>query len=497
MFRLLVQFAFRNLFRHKGKSLVVGSILCFGAFIMTFGNGVISGLNEGLTQHLIQQFCGHIVVVSDKQETDNILINPMARPIEPIRQYKIVEEALKNNANIQGFVPALQGYAMILDDVAPDPDYVMVVGVDINRYQSVFNTPLKVLEGRLNHSGEAGLLVTPKNRERIYDFLNIWTIPQGGTVVEAHLTEDAKKRKTELRTKDSLVLIGSNEKQSTLDVVAPILGVVKFKALNGILGLYNFVDVDTFRQTMGFIQAEQKPVSKKTQAILDIDETNLDALLSGGPIPDHVKKEVKTDVPAILKNDEVYTQVFVKLKPQITLKTELDKMNAQFKKQGIPARAISWKNALGEIAQTASLMKFALFLFVGFVFFVAIVIVMNTLSMAALERTAELGMMRAIGVQKWFVSALFFLETSLLALFFGGLGMGLGVFAIKVFAWLKLSTDNDFLQLFYGGDTFHPLLHASDVMICVVQLVFVTILSVLYPLWVARKITALDAVSRD
>ena len=75
--------------------------------------------------------------------------------------------------------------------------------------------------------------------------------------------------------------------------------------------------------------------------------------------------------------------------------------------------------------------------------------------------------------------------------------MATGFIIVNILSLLHLKTDNDMLQLFYGGDTFHPFLSASDISLVIIQLVIVTLIAVLYPLTVARNITPLDAISRE
>jgi putative ABC transport system permease protein len=130
-------------------------------------------------------------------------------------------------------------------------------------------------------------------------------------------------------------------------------------------------------------------------------------------------------------------------------------------------------------------------------FFVAIIIIVNTLSMAALERTSEIGMMRAVGARKSFIRTMFLGETGILSFLFGGAGIIAGIIVIKIIGLLHFTSDNDMVQLLYGGDTFYPLLTASDIILAVLQLSLVTIIAVLYPIRVASSITPLDAISRD
>jgi len=61
----------------------------------------------------------------------------------------------------------------------------------------------------------------------------------------------------------------------------------------------------------------------------------------------------------------------------------------------------------------------------------------------------------------------------------------------------KITSDNDMVQILYGGDVFHPLLGAPDIVLTLVQLSAVTVFAAVYPMSVARGITPLDAISKD
>jgi ABC-type lipoprotein release transport system permease subunit len=64
MMSLAFTIAWRNLWRHRGKSIVIGVILFLGALLMTVGNGLISGMEKGLAENIVNSFTGDIVVIS-------------------------------------------------------------------------------------------------------------------------------------------------------------------------------------------------------------------------------------------------------------------------------------------------------------------------------------------------------------------------------------------------------------------------------------------------
>jgi putative ABC transport system permease protein len=122
---------------------------------------------------------------------------------------------------------------------------------------------------------------------------------------------------------------------------------------------------------------------------------------------------------------------------------------------------------------------------------------MNTLSMNALERTEEFGMMRAVGARKGIITRMFLAETFFLSFIFGGAGILVGVIVTWIVRPLRIgSGGSEILELLFGGEVFKPLLGGVGLIMGIVGLAVVTVLAVIYPVIVARKITPLDAINR-
>jgi ABC-type lipoprotein release transport system permease subunit len=173
------------------------------------------------------------------------------------------------------------------------------------------------------------------------------------------------------------------------------------------------------------------------------------------------------------------------------------KLNNVFKGTNLGVKAVTWKQGAGPIGNMATIIKGALFFFVMLLFVVAVIIIVNTLTMTTIERVTEIGMMRAVGAGKSFISGMFIGETAILSGVFGGVGIIIGIILVKLIPLLNITSDNDLVQLLYGGDRFFPVLSFGDILIVILQLVFVTFVTVIYPVKVATGIVPLDAISRD
>jgi ABC-type lipoprotein release transport system permease subunit len=505
---LIIKIAWRNIFRHKGKSLIIGVILFIGALIMTVGNGVISGMDKGLRENIINCFTGDAVIVSDKQQTDNVFLDMMGKAIEPIYNVVDIKKVLNKQDFVKKYLPVGKNMAMALNEDGGTMGGTFLLGVDFEQYREMFPGNIKPIEGRLPLHGEKGALMPTGTRKEAYDFMNIWFIPENDTLHVANLTPEAKNNIKTLSIKNNLVLMGFNDDNSTSDVRIGIKGVIKYKALNQIWGHFALVDIESYRQCLGYFSASEKAVTlaPEQKSLLAMDNSNLDDMFGENSFIVKNDKSLKLPqkiIRSAMKQDALdvdagaYNMVLVSFKPQVPLDDGVRKLTIALKDAKMDAHAVPWKKAIGQLGSMAMLIKTALFVFVMFLFFVAIIIIVNTLSMAALERTSEIGMMRAVGARKSFISKMFFSETAMLSFVFGGLGTIAGIIAVKVLTLCHFTSDNDMVQLIYGGDTFQPFLSVFDISAAILQLAIVTLIAMLYPIKVARSITPLDAISRE
>jgi ABC-type lipoprotein release transport system permease subunit len=503
---LILKIAWRNILRHKGKSLVIGMILFIGSFLMTLGNGVITGMDNGIQANIINSFMGHLVLVSDKQKSDNVFFDLYGKAVAPINNFPEIKSFLEKQSSVSQFLPIGKNMAMALNEDS-DVIGVYLLGVDFKEYQKMFPGSIKAIEGRFLEGHERGVLFPSFTRKHYYDYTNIWLVPEGGAVVEKNLSPEAKENKNDLVTKSTTVFLGSNEDNSTTDVRVGVKGIIQHKALNTFWGHFLILDIESYRQCLGYFSAanNSREVSKEKQALLNMDSENLDNIFSDDQtvvadtkvsLPETIPEKSKGSPPVDLEQG-TYNMILVKVKDSADLDRQAASLEKQLTEQKMGLRVLTWKKASGMIGSLAILIKGFLFGFVAFLFLVAVIIIMNTLSMAALERITEIGMMRAVGAQKSFISSMFVGETAILSTIFGGLGIVVGVITVFVLPYFHITTENDMVQILYGGDVLAPVLDARDILVTIAQLVFVTLLSVIFPVNIAKNITPLDAISRE
>jgi putative ABC transport system permease protein len=155
---------------------------------------------------------------------------------------------------------------------------------------------------------------------------------------------------------------------------------------------------------------------------------------------------------------------------------EFENSSAETKTEPEGAFVQGWANQIGNIALiTASIL--------GAVFFTILLVTGNTMSQAVRERTGELGVLKAIGFTNGQVLGMVLLESCLLAVVGGVLGLGL--------AWLATSR----------GDPTHGLLPlfffpSRDLLIGLGFSLALGLVTGFFPAWQAMRLRVADALRR-
>jgi putative ABC transport system permease protein len=501
---LVFKIAWRNIFRHKGKSLIIGSILFLGALIMTLGNSTAIGMQKGVEEHIVRGFTGHIILVSDQETKDNVLFTPMAKPLKILGDYEKIAAVLRQQDYVQDFIPMTRGGVAILG--GSGMNFLLTFGCNFDDFQRVFGSPVVAVEGELLTNGAHGLLINEKSRVNQYRMQGYWLVPEGQQLNKDHLTKEARAELPGLPVKSDLALAGFGEVNSS-DMTLPVRAITRFKSLNNLMREISIMDIESFRQLFGYYTAADvvQQLPPEQEKLLATGEEDLfgsaDIFESGrSSTVSDLEKVIRTPPPPPRKinyENAAYNYVSILLKPGEDLNAAVARTRQLMKDNGLPVKVLSWKQASGQVAQIADILRMVINVFVILLFFVAIIIIMNTLSMTALERTEEFGMMRAVGARKGFITRMFLSETLALSAVFGGAGILVGALVAWAIQPLGISSgQSEFLELLFGGEVFRPTLGVGGVAGGIAALGLVTVLAVLYPLVVARRITPLDAINR-
>ncbi len=303
-----------------------------------------------------------------------------------------------------------------------------------------------------------------------------------------------------------------------------VYGTFAFKGLEKSpqAGTMNMMDLVSFRELYGFMTDDrQKEIAalRAASGAKEVSRENAEnelfgsaaagvAVPSGAAPGDDLNREL-SDLAGTHKRDEtaaydpaqleqgVILNAAVLLKDDTQLDQTITAIEAAGKKDGLPLKAISWQKAAGLIGQFTTLMRVVLYTAVLIIFVVALVIINNALVMATLERVREIGTLRAVGAQRRFILAMLVLESVAVGLVFGAAGTVIGAGLVALLGHVGIAAGNDVLMFFFSGPRLYPALASHNLVAALVIVLLVSVISSVYPAWIAMRISPREAMQSE
>lgn len=106
--RVIAQIALRNLFASRVKTLIVGGIIGFGAFILVLGTSLLDSVDAAMSRSITGSIAGDIQVYSsESKETLDVFggFGPGGNDIAPLTDFARVRQTLLSVPNVANVVP--------------------------------------------------------------------------------------------------------------------------------------------------------------------------------------------------------------------------------------------------------------------------------------------------------------------------------------------------------------------------------------------------------
>jgi putative ABC transport system permease protein len=486
----VLRIALRNLVQHRSKTLIIGTLITLAVALGLVGNTVFHSAQESLKKTFTQNFTGDVLILPKSIQGGIFGAsnggNGNGPPILPLmKDYEKVYALVKAEPEVAHLTSQISAYVLFnLQDSGLN--FGLAFGIDPADYFKTFDN-IVMLSGHKLRPGETGILLHEK-------------------VVKA-LKE---QNDVDLKVGDEIQLNNFGEAGFKIRQV-PIVGIFKFRAGNERSFAFmqpNFVDVNTLRALKGntiLTPSDLKFDAKKT-AELDMSDSDF---FSGATVTAHgsqaaarpdlaqlLPPPAQTSDPVSAKSG-AWNYILIKVKPQVQVKAFVDKLNELFDAQKLDVKAQDWVPS----AQPDSGVFFAISVIFNVVIWllaiVSVIIIMNTLVASVMERTAEIGTMRALGAQKGFVRNLFIVETLAITALFGGLGIVLGLLLLTLLHFTGLPAPNDFMRLIFGGPRLYPNLDLGQVGVSLAVLLLIALVSWVLPVRMALRVSPLKAIQSD
>jgi ABC-type lipoprotein release transport system permease subunit len=404
----------------------------------------------------------------------------------------------------------------IKDKVARDLDEVresLEVGETIAASPTV-----KLLTDRMPRQVQ-GLLyqLTPEDAEQVRERLSAELGVQGDlrTVLSALLTLDdanfarhyalfyevvaPRIRLYETPVGEEIVVRSFTKSGYQRAVSVKVYGTFRFSGLEGsdLAAASNLVDMGTFRSLYGRMTAAQQQELAGIRASVGLQDlsraTAEDALFGGGGVaPAPAPASVISTAPT--SNTTLALNAAVILEDASLTDTTIEAMQARLDAEGLGLRVVDWQAASGLVGQLLLVLRVVLTLAVIIIFIVALVIITNTLVMTTMDRTTEIGTMRAIGAQRGFVVWLFVVETLALGVFAGGLGAASASALILWLGQVGVPAVADILVLVFAGRHLYPQVAPANVGLGLASILVISLAATLYPAFLATRVPPVVAM---
>jgi ABC-type lipoprotein release transport system permease subunit len=274
-------------------------------------------------------------------------------------------------------------------------------------------------------------------------------------------------------------------------------------------GAANLVDLDTFRELYGVSTAAQRnelAQMKADSGSIDVQRDDVEAMLFGGESPS--QPEVKIEAkPQRARNTspskpdsnshqmDLVQNAAVFLGDVNRLDETKEALNAYFKAESLPYQVIDWKEASGLIGQLAVLTRAILVIALIIIFGVTVIIINNSMVMATLERIREIGTMRAIGAQRNFMLLLVMLESLVIALISGLIGILISLLIFLALGKYGIPATNDIAKFFFSGPRLYPVLELAHVLYGLITVTLIGLAATYYPARIAVRVKPIEAMS--
>ncbi len=505
----ILRIAFRNLFEHRSKSLIIGILLALGSMILVVGNGFIDASRLGIRNSFIENYTGNVFISGLSEDGDVSLFGVSsvgglaATPTIP--EFEAVLAQVKASPQVESVTSLATGFGIAMRDessiaaTAQTEDeseeemssetamarFLFFFGIDPQNYWDVFDST-EITAGEALKPGQTGLVINESQLAKLSDWM-----------------------KHDIKVGDSLVVQGFSSGGMKLREI-PIVGTYKQKGESTTPEQMAFLDINTLRVMTGMTVGANEDIELEESQTAMLAADDFDALFGddlfeeapalGGFDEEALQTELADTTARELANTAdtgAWQFIVVRTVNEAAAAPLIASLNKSFTEQGIAAKAGDWLAAAGPYGQSVDVIRIVFTVAIIILSIVAIIIIMNTFVISVIERTGEIGTMRAIGAGRGFIRRLFAAEALVLAGTFSLVGAGLGTIVTMILKALRIEAGNPFLEVLFGGTYLSPFVTPINFISALVAMLLVGYLAHLYPVSVALRIQPVRAMQQE
>ncbi|MBQ0165604.1 MAG: ABC transporter permease [Treponema sp.] len=536
--------ALRNISEHKSKTIIIALFLVFGIAIVILGNSFLESINRGLEKDFRAHYTGDIAIAIKPERgtiidifgvtTTNISGEIPQIPALPEldRVYQIMKETdgiADDSKLISANVLVAHGEEMDFNDILNRDDLgfddipiSILWGVESESYWDLF-PDLNFVEGRYFEPDTDEVIIDTRVKtafESLYrKKLNMGDkvlvagantngIVREATVVGVFDPPDVNSAMFQiiycnpgLARSFADLTYGSGIIEELPDSIDLALGSLSEDEL---FGFSDDGDMDAFGDisfdgdfAFEDISFDEDPFAFDDPFAFSGDDGFDESVLAGDVDFDAILGDTSRRDELNRTDDGAWNFIIAKVKRSGQADRIVAELNERFEAEGLNVQAMNWKSAAYSYTETVEGIGFIFNLLIIILAVVVFIIIMNTMTVSVIERTGEIGTMRAIGAEKHFVRRLFFTETLMLTSVSSVLGIIIAFIAMGIFNSMNITITNSIAKMILGGGLMHFSPTVTIIGVTVLVALAGSILSNLYPVSSALKITPLKALSKS
>jgi ABC-type lipoprotein release transport system permease subunit len=465
-----LKIALRSLLRRKSRSITIGLLVAFGTLLLVFGQTFTRSAGIASRDSIIHNFTGDLILYSERSKEKP---SPFAfnTPLPNIQEAEKVRAYLLGLPEVQAVVPFAQNYALIQVQKNGKPVELPFIfyAIEPANYLEIFRNA-EVVQGSFFGLGGTGGAVRP------------------GILISEYQNEQYRKNYgVQLAVGEKVTVLSLTEGGSVNAATSELVGLFNPRYFKNVFNYINYIDIDTYSKLYNFTGVASSSLPDSLNRGLAQIAGNEDAIF--GLADD--KSFGRLDLSR-LKSEALsgYTMIAVQLKEH----RQVDELIRKVSGAGLGVKGARWDEASSFFARIASGLQLFIFVATGLIFLIVAFIFTNTLIINIIERTSEIGTMRAIGGEKSFIRRLFLAETLLLNIPFSLLAMIVSLGLILAAGRSGLPLPDSISQYLIGGGPLPLRLSAAPFAEALGIVAAVSMLATLYPIRMATGITPLKAM---
>ncbi len=478
---MLLKLALKNVVSRK-SSLVIILFITFAVCLFCLANAVFDSTEQGVQTNYVASFTGDFIIrpKSKFQQSlfgDETPVTGELTMLDTVVPFEIITQALEKMPEVAGTTGQISGAAMVerSDGANRSPSYVF--GVEGEPYVSLMKS-IHIINGKPYEHGERGVMLCKQMADKL-------GVDVGSTV-------------------QFIVSDGPNYKIRAANVTA----VYEYEIYNEIFGRFVIADPITVRSLLGITEvfsSDSYDLSEEATNLFaenndfeDFDDLFAEASDFDEALIQEETPETETlieEKPQDLADSTTWNYIIVRLKDGQNTKRVMKRTSRLFRKNGWPVQVADWRHAAGSTALYLFWMRKIFNIGIVIVLAAGFIIVNNTLVINILDRTREIGTLRAIGAKKRFISVQCMIENLILTITSGILGVIAGNICTHFINKAHIVLNNSFLVQLFGADAITVHVTGGNVFKLFILVLALALLGWIYPVINALKVSPVDAIT--